>query len=98
MQVPVDDALILGPGAEVQLFLNTDLLALLGARLTRSAYEPQLTPEGTLRLPVARRLDAGRRCCAPRPLRGHGAVYGEPVTLGYYLMRWPLAALRRWIG
>lgn len=97
VQVPVDDALILGPGAEVQLFLNTDPLAPLGARLTRSAYEPQPTPEGTLAYPSRAAFDAG----TPLPrlgLKGTARVYGEPVTLAYYLLRRPLAALRRWIG
>ncbi|MNL84264.1 hypothetical protein D3C87_2121830 [compost metagenome] len=31
-------------------------------------------------------------------LRGTARVYGEPVSLFYYLMRRPITALRQWTG
>jgi multidrug resistance efflux pump len=91
------DVVDLEPGAEVTLFLNTDPLNPLSARVTRSSYEPQQQKDGTLAYVVQADLLGGHGF--PRiGMRGTAKIFAEPVSLGYYLFRKPLAYLRQTIG
>jgi multidrug resistance efflux pump len=95
--VPPDDAVELEQGAEVTLLLHVDPLTPLEARIERASYEATLAPDGTLAYVVHAKLreDQG----LPRiGLRGTAKIYAEHVTLGYYLLRKPLAFLRRTLG
>lgn len=91
------DVVDLEPGAQVTLFLNTDPLNPLAARVTRSSYEPQQQKDGTLAYVVQADLLEGHGF--PRiGMRGTAKIFAEPVSLGYYLFRKPLAYLRQTIG
>ena len=98
--MPPEDAVELDPGSEVTLILHVDPLSSLQATIERASYEATLAPDGTLAYVVRARLE-------PRPgavglprigLRGTAKVYAGRVTLGYYLLRKPLAFLRRSTG
>lgn len=95
--VPVSDAISLKPGAEVLLFLDTDPLNPVKAELVRAAYEAELTPTKVL----AYRAKAKLTDTASIPrigLQGTAKVYGEKVSLFFYIMRRPIAAFRRSVG
>jgi multidrug resistance efflux pump len=95
--VPPDDAVELEAGAKVELLLHVDPLSPLDAQIERASYEATPMPDGTLAYVTRARLlpDQG----LPRiGLRGTAKVYAGEVTLGYYLMRKPLAFLRRSLG
>ncbi|MFP5421024.1 MAG: efflux RND transporter periplasmic adaptor subunit [Gammaproteobacteria bacterium] len=95
IELPVGDAIALGAGAEVVLFLDSDPLNRYDARLERAAYEAQATAAGQL----AYRLDATFVEAAPRiGLRGTAKLFGARAPLAYYLLRRPLAALRQGLG
>ena len=95
--VPVNDAISLKPGAEVLLFLDTDPLNPVKAELVRAAYEAELTPTKVLAYRVKAKLVD--KASIPRiGLQGTAKVYGEKVSLFFYIMRRPIAALRRTIG
>jgi multidrug resistance efflux pump len=95
--VPPDDAVELEPGGEVNVLLHVDPLTPLTARIERSSYEATLAPDGTLAYVVRAQLIAGQKL--PRiGLRGTAKIYAEEVPLAYYLLRKPLAALRRSLG
>ncbi|PJE39347.1 MAG: HlyD family secretion protein [Pseudomonas sp.] len=95
IELPVGDAIALGAGAEVALFLDSDPLNRHDARLERAAYEAQATAAGQL----AYRLDATFAEAAPRiGLRGTAKLFGARAPLAYYLLRRPLAALRQGLG
>lgn len=95
--VPPEDAVELEHGSEVQVLLHVDPLKPLQARIERSSYEPTLGPEGALAYVVHAELVAGQ--ALPRiGLRGTAKIYAERVTLGYYLLRKPLAYARRTLG
>ncbi|WP_167145011.1 efflux RND transporter periplasmic adaptor subunit [Pseudomonas sp. OTU750018] len=95
IELPVGDAIALGAGAEVALFLDSDPLNRYDARLERAAYEAQATAAGQL----AYRLDATFVEAAPRiGLRGTAKLFGARAPLAYYLLRRPLAALRQGLG
>jgi len=95
--LPVKDAIALEEGAEVELFLDVSPLEPIKARVTRSAFAPDLTPEQVLAYTV--RADFTELESVPRiGLRGTARVYGEQVSLFYYLFRRPITATRQWLG
>lgn len=95
--LPVSDAIALQPGAEVEFFLNVAPDTPLPGRLRLASYEAAQSPAGVLAYRLkAERIGAG---APPRiGLRGTAKVYGDRVTLFYYLMRRPLAAARQLVG
>ncbi len=93
----VEDSVNLQPGAEVQMFLNTDPTSPLSAKIRQTSYQPVRTPEGTLAFRLKAELDASEE--TPRiGLKGTAKVYGGTVTILYYIVRRPLAALRQMLG
>ena len=95
--LPVADAITLKPGADVEFFLNVSPDAPMHAVLRQASYEATLSPAGVLGYRLKARFAAG----APMPrigLQGTAKIYGQRVTLFYYLMRRPLAALRQLLG
>lgn len=95
--VPPDDAVELEPGGEVNLLLHVDPLTPLYAKIQSSSYEAVLAPDGTLAYVVRAQLIAGQSL--PRiGLRGTAKIYAEEVPLAYYLLRKPLAVVRRSLG
>ena len=95
--LPPDDAVELEPGGRVELLLHVDPLSPLDARIERASYEATPGPDGALAYLVRARLLPGQGL--PRiGLRGTAKVYGGRVSLGYYLLRKPLAFVRRSLG
>jgi hypothetical protein len=92
-----DDAVELEAGAPVNLLLHVDPLSPLEAKIVRSSYEATLAPDGTLAYVIHAQLAPGQGL--PRiGLRGTAKIYAGRVTLAYYLLRKPLAFLRRSVG
>lgn len=95
--VPVGDAVNLEPGAEVRVFLNTDPTRPLEAVIEQASYEAQINESGILAFKAKARFASPD--VAPRiGLKGTAKIYGEQVSLGYYLLRRPLSAVRRTLG
>jgi hypothetical protein len=97
VRLPVADAINLEPGAEVALFLNIAPERRIDATLRYASYEASVAPDGAL----SYRLKAALAGDAPPPrigLKGTAEIYGRKVSLFYYLMRRPLAALRQMTG
>lgn len=93
----VEDGITLEPGSEVQMFLNTDPTSPLNARIRQTSYQPTKTPGGALAFPLKAELDSAQKM--PRiGLKGTAKVYGESVSVFYYLTRRPLSALRQTLG
>ena len=95
--LPPDDAVELEAGAPVNLLLHVDPLSPLEAKIERSSYEATLAPDGTLAYVIRAQLAHGQGL--PRiGLRGTAKIYAGRVTLAYYLLRKPLAFMRRSLG
>lgn len=95
--VPPEDAVELERGSEVNLLLHVDPLSPLRAMIERTSYEPTIAADGTLAYVVRADLILGQGL--PRiGLRGTAKIYAERVTLGYYMLRKPLAYFRRTLG
>ena len=96
VMVPVKDAIVLEPGNEIRLFLDTDPLRSLAAKVQYVVYESTLSGEWPA-YKVRATLDAS--VAAPRiGLRGTARIYGADTTLFYYLLRRPITAARQWVG
>jgi multidrug resistance efflux pump len=95
--LPPDDAVELEPGAQVELLLHVDPLSPLSAKIERASYEATAQADGTLAYVIRAELAQGQGL--PRiGLRGTAKVYGGEVSLGYYLLRKPIALVRRSLG
>lgn len=95
--LPVSDAITLKPGARVDFFLNVAPDAPLRASLRQASYEATQSSSGLLGYRLKAKLADGVR--VPRiGLKGTAKVYGDQVTLFYYLLRRPLAAARQFVG
>ncbi|MCK5718488.1 MAG: HlyD family efflux transporter periplasmic adaptor subunit, partial [Thiomargarita sp.] len=95
--VPVADAINLEADAVTELFLNTDPTNPLAAKLYQASYEADLTPDNWLAFRAKARFISQDNL--PRiGLKGTGKIYGKEVNLYYYLLRRPLATIRRTLG
>ncbi len=95
--LPAADAITLKPGADVEFFLNVSPGAPLRAKLHQASYEATVSPANLLGYRLKATLDDPAEM--PRiGLRGTAKLYGERVTLFYYLARRPLAAARQFLG
>lgn len=97
LQVPLDNAINLAPGARVRMFLHVNPTLAIPAVIRLASYEAKETPQGTL----AYMVKAGLVDEMPElriGLQGTAKVYGEKTRLYYYLLRRPWAAVRRSLG
>jgi hypothetical protein len=95
--LPVADAITLRPGADVDFFLNIAPESPLHATLRQASYEATQSPAGLLGYRLKAKLSDPAR--PPRiGLKGTAKVFGERVSLFYYLLRRPLAAARQFVG
>ncbi len=93
----VRDAISLKNGNPAKLFLNTDPTHPLSASVYRVSYDTTKGPNGNLGFTVKATFDDD--VILPRiGLKGTAKLYGDKVTLFYYLMRRPFAALRQKLG
>lgn len=96
VMVSIKDAIVLEPGNELRLFLDTDPLRSLPAKVLYVVYEPTMSGEWPA-YKVRASLDASVE--APRiGLRGTARIYGQETTLFYYLLRRPITVMRQWLG
>ncbi len=97
IMLPVVDAINLSEGAEIKVFLNVEPDKPLSAALRKAAYEAMLTPDNILAFRIKASLNSGEYI--PRiGLRGTAKIYGERVSLGYFIFRRPLSSMRQFFG
>ena len=97
MWLPVKDALNIETGAPMKLFLHTDPLNPIQAKLQQTSYAASMSPENVSSYRLKGAFDNTENL--PRiGLRGTARISGEWSVLGYYLLRRPIAAAREWLG
>ena len=95
--LPPEDAVQLEIGGELTVYLNIDPLSPIKAKIVQTSYEVTTLPDNTLAYIVKAEMQPGYGL--PRiGNRGTAKVFGEPVTLGYYLFRKPILFMRRSLG
>jgi multidrug resistance efflux pump len=97
LQIPADDALIANAGAKVRIFMDSDPLSPLSAELIQAAPLAKPTDSGAIAFRAEARLP-GEAAMPPLGHRGTAQITGDNVSLGFYLFRRPLAALRQKTG
>ncbi len=91
------DAVSFAADSPVDLYLNADPLHPVRGLLRYVAYEAEVRPDGRYAYRVRASLapDQAQRRIG---LRGTVRLQGEQVSLGYWIVRRPWAALRAWAG
>ena len=97
IMLPVKDAISLAHGNKVTFYLDTDPLNPIVFSVDYSSFEPNLTPDQIMAYRVVADIEEGN--LAPRiGLRGTAKLYGEQVSLAYYLLRRPITFIRQRLG
>jgi hypothetical protein len=97
MWLPVKDALNIEAGAPMKMFLHTDPLHPINAKLKQTSYQASMSPENISSYRLKGAFDEAKQL--PRiGLRGTARISGEWSVLGYYLFRRPISAAREWLG
>lgn len=98
IDLPVADAIVLDPGADVAAFLDSDPLNPLRAKVIRADYRARVHDQQQLAFRLVAEAATGSAARLRLGVRGTAQVYAGKVSLGLYLFRRPLQAARRWIG
>ena len=97
IMLPVADAISLTNGNDVTFYLDTDPLNPIPFSLDYSSFEPSLTPDQVIAYRIV--ADIQHEALPPRiGLRGTAKLYGEKVSLAYYLLRRPITFVRQHLG
>ena len=98
IDVPVADSIILDEGAKVKVFLDSDPLHALTARVVRSDYVARPNDGAQLSFRVIAELKSPSSRVPRLGARGTAQIYGSQVPFIFYLMRRPFSTLRQWTG
>ncbi len=100
IMLAVKDSIALQQGTEVKVFFDNDPLSAWSAHLQHASYAPQRTPDDLMAYRLIARLDALKQdTTLPRiGTRGTAKVYGDRVSLFFYLFRRPITSARQWLG
>ena len=97
IMMPVKDAITVKKDAEINVFLDSDPLNVIPAKVSKFSYEPELTSENTLAYRVTAEILMTEN--SPRiGLRGTAKIFGEEVKLFFYLFRKPIIFVRQTLG
>ena len=97
IMMPVKDAITVKKDAEINVFLDSDPLNVIPAKVSKFSYEPELTSENTLAYRVTAEILMAKN--SPRiGLRGTAKIFGEEVKLFFYLFRKPIIFVRQTLG
>ena len=99
IDLAVQDAMALAPGARVKIFLDSDPLRPWAAVVKRADYKAKVGENDVVsfRIVATLTLEDGR--ALPRlGVRGTAQVAGDDVPLALYLFRRPLTVARQWTG
>lgn len=95
IDLPASEQMALSRGAPVEVWLDSQPLWSIDAKLEQASYSARKTPEGVMAFalvatPIRQRPDIGAR--------GTARVYGRWVPLIYALLKRPISAARQTIG
>lgn len=94
----VADAIVLHEQARVKIFLDSDPLRSIDAKLVRSAYRARMRENQQLAFRLVAEADPALVGALRLGARGTAQVYSDRVPLVFYLLRRPVAAGRQWLG
>lgn len=98
IDIPVSDAIVLREGADVEIFLNSDPLNPFRARLEKISYQAREIPGGILAYKAIASVGDGSQTELRIGFRGTAKVFGETVSLIFYIFRRPFSVFRQFTG
>ncbi|MEE9314057.1 MAG: HlyD family efflux transporter periplasmic adaptor subunit [Rhizobiaceae bacterium] len=98
IDLPVSDAIVLRKDARVKVFLDSAPLNPREAILRVASYRATISPDEQLVYKTYAVAASKEERPARIGARGTGQVFGEQVSLGFYLFRRPLSAIRQYTG
>ena len=98
INLPVEDAIVLFEGADVDVFLDADPLKPLSAVITRTGYKAEKSDQDILTYRVYAKFRNPSEENLRIGLQGTAKVYGERVSLFFYLFRRPISFVRQLLG
>jgi multidrug efflux pump subunit AcrA (membrane-fusion protein) len=101
--IGIDDLVPLAQDAALTMHPNPDPLRAIPARLRSLSWEATSRPDGSLAYRARATIDAPPAAGSTGSIgsigvKGVARIAGEPVRLGYWVLRRPLAALRQFFG
>lgn len=97
LDLAVHDSISLQSGGKVKLFLDADPLNPRYGSITEMSYHATEKAGGALAYGI-RVAPLGQKTLVRIGLRGTAQLSGDTVSLGFYLLRRPIAALRQYFG
>lgn len=98
IDLPVADAIALQNGAKVRLFLDANPLNALTARLRHASYSAREVAGVGLVYRIIADIEGTAKVPPRIGLRGTAQIFGDKVSLGFYLFRKPISAVRQYLG
>ena len=97
LDLALTDSIAIHDGAKVRIFLDSDPLNVRAATVRETSFHALEQPGGALAFRVVAVPEKG--AASPRiGLRGTAQIVGGETSLGFYLFRRPIAALRQRFG
>ena len=94
----VADAIVLHDQARVKIFLDSDPLRSIDAKLVRTSYRARMRESQQLAFRLVAEADPAAVSALRLGARGTAQVYSDRVPFIFYLLRRPIAAGRQWLG
>ncbi len=100
IDLAVSDSIMLEADAKVRIFLDSDPLNPVDARIIRLSYQATKSEQEMMVFPLVATLVPEHENNAPLRigLRGTAQVYGQSVPLAFNLFRKPISAIRQFLG
>jgi len=98
IDLPVRESLVLNDGARVKVFLDSDPLNPLEAKLTEASYQALRDKRDILSHRLAGEMSDPQQVLPRIGVQGTAQIYGDKAPLIYVLLRKPIASLRQFTG
>ena len=98
MKIALSDSIPLNAGDPVQIYLDSNPFSSRDATVRFANYDVQTDGENAAHFRVFAELSDDFSGDLRLGTRGSAKIYGEQVSLGFYLFRKPISALRQWLG
>ncbi len=98
IDVSVKDSIALEEGARVRVYLDSDPLSPIEAKLTSASYHASELPGQSLAYQSRAQVMEETAQILRIGQRGTAKIFGERVSLFFYLFRRPIAATRQYLG
>ena len=95
--MPVKDSITIKKDANINVFLDSDPMNVIKAKVTKFSYEPEIVTQNLLAYRVTAELIDND--VPPRiGLSGTAKIFGEEVKLFFFLFRKPIIFVRQTLG